>query len=128
MHIDLQGEARVVLAGKLFSALPSRPTTAIFCIPRFCGRFLTSSPWVAFLAHGHCGLFGPGAGGCFRAGSAEHAPDFNAVRPGRRYACWREDEACTVLWLEARDGGDPRQPATRDVLMQKVVGEEPRVF
>jgi dipeptidyl aminopeptidase/acylaminoacyl peptidase len=36
---------------------------------------------------------------------------FNAVQKAPRSHGWRSDEAATVYWIEARDGGDPKQPA-----------------
>jgi dipeptidyl aminopeptidase/acylaminoacyl peptidase len=36
---------------------------------------------------------------------------FDAVQKGPRSHGWRSDEAATVYWIEARDGGDPKQPA-----------------
>jgi len=47
---------------------------------------------------------------------AEEVPiDFDAVPTGPRSFGWRADEAATLHWTEARDGGDPRAEAdTRD--------------
>jgi len=54
-------------------------------------------------------------------------PDFDAVRPGRRFATWREDRPSRVVWLEAADEGDPHRSAeVRDRLFQQEVGGEPR--
>ncbi len=38
--------------------------------------------------------------------------DFAAVQVGPRSYQWRADAAATLCWAEARDGGDPRAPAT----------------
>lgn len=41
--------------------------------------------------------------------------DFDAVRTGRRAIAWRADAPATLCWVEARDGGDPKQQiAVRD--------------
>ncbi|HEY0711116.1 MAG TPA: prolyl oligopeptidase family serine peptidase, partial [Polyangia bacterium] len=37
--------------------------------------------------------------------------DFAAVPPGPRSFEWRSDADATLYWVEARDGGDPKQPA-----------------
>lgn len=56
-------------------------------------------------------------------------PDFDAVRPGRRFVTWREDCPSTVVWLEAADGGDPRvDVSVRDVLYQQEVGGSPSLL
>lgn len=57
-------------------------------------------------------------------------PDFDAVRPGRRFVSWREDQPATVVWLQAEDGGDPHRPAEiRDSFWQcPLDGEEERIF
>lgn len=45
--------------------------------------------------------------------------DFDAVEAGRRSIMWRNDEAATLLWAEAQDGGDPKiQVENRDRLFQ----------
>jgi dipeptidyl aminopeptidase/acylaminoacyl peptidase len=36
---------------------------------------------------------------------------FGAVRTGRRNIAWRSDQAATLYWVEALDGGDPKQEA-----------------
>lgn len=36
---------------------------------------------------------------------------FDAVAPGPRSAQWRADADATLAWVEAQDGGDPRNPA-----------------
>lgn len=36
-------------------------------------------------------------------------PQYDAVRPGRRWVNWRGDRPATLFWVEALDGGDPRQ-------------------
>lgn len=36
---------------------------------------------------------------------------FDAVAPGPRAVQWRSDAPATLVWTEARDGGDPRTPA-----------------
>lgn len=44
---------------------------------------------------------------------------FDAVPTGRRDINWRPDQAATLYWAQATDGGDPAQPATvRDQLFQ----------
>ncbi len=35
-------------------------------------------------------------------------PQYDAVRPGRRWVNWRGDRPATVYWVEALDQGDPR--------------------
>lgn len=49
---------------------------------------------------------------------AETVPlDFDAVRTGRRFIDWRQDEPATLYWVEALDGGDPKAQAPyRDAL------------
>lgn len=37
---------------------------------------------------------------------------FDAVRPGPRRVCWREDAPATLCWVEAQDGGDPHVSAS----------------
>lgn len=45
--------------------------------------------------------------------------DFDAVEAGRRSIIWRNDEAATLVWAEAQDGGDPKnQMENRDRLFQ----------
>lgn len=45
--------------------------------------------------------------------------DFDACETGRRDFGWREDQAATAYWVEAQDGGDPKQAApSRDALFQ----------
>ncbi len=45
--------------------------------------------------------------------------DFEAVRQGRRWVGWRADQAATLYWPEALDGGDARQDvAFRDAIYQ----------
>ncbi|MGB0562087.1 MAG: S9 family peptidase [Spirulinaceae cyanobacterium] len=42
-----------------------------------------------------------------------------STRPGRRRIAWRSDQAATLYWVEALDGGDAGQPADeRDTLWQ----------
>jgi dipeptidyl aminopeptidase/acylaminoacyl peptidase len=42
---------------------------------------------------------------------------FDSVRMGRRALGWRHDQAATLYWVEALDGGDSRQPVRfRDAL------------
>ena len=36
---------------------------------------------------------------------------FDATAPGPRSVNWRSDAAATLVWAEAQDGGDPRNPA-----------------
>jgi dipeptidyl aminopeptidase/acylaminoacyl peptidase len=38
---------------------------------------------------------------------------FDAVAPGRRSVQWRADADATLAWVEAQDGGDPRNAADR---------------
>lgn len=38
-------------------------------------------------------------------------PPFDAVAPGPRSAQWRADAPSTLVWVEAQDGGDPRNAA-----------------
>jgi dipeptidyl aminopeptidase/acylaminoacyl peptidase len=49
---------------------------------------------------------------------AEDVPvDFDAVRVGRRIIEWRADAPATLCWVEARDDGDVKKPASvRDTL------------
>ena len=42
---------------------------------------------------------------------------FGAVPEGKRRISWRDDQAATLYWVEAQDGGDPKREAeTRDRL------------
>ncbi|MEL6863425.1 MAG: prolyl oligopeptidase family serine peptidase [Bacteroidota bacterium] len=42
----------------------------------------------------------------------EHLPKgFSAVRTGPRFFQWRSDEAASLYWVEAQDGGDPNKSA-----------------
>ena len=42
--------------------------------------------------------------------AAENIPKgFNAVRTGPRRHAWRSDKPATLYWVEAQDGGDPKQ-------------------
>lgn len=51
---------------------------------------------------------------------AEDTPTaFDAVRKGPRGINWRPDQAATLYWVEAQDGGDPRQESpVRDRIFQ----------
>ncbi|MBX3169983.1 MAG: prolyl oligopeptidase family serine peptidase [Candidatus Eremiobacteraeota bacterium] len=131
VRIDLQGERQVVLADKLFSGFTISPDNRYILYSEILRPFSYQVPMGRFpLRTAVVDFSGREIEVISELALQESTPpDFDAVRPGRRYACWREDEACTVIWLEARDGGDPRQPAeVRDALMQKAVGEEARVF
>lgn len=51
------------------------------------------------------------------------SPDFDSVRPGRRFVTWRGDQDSTLVWIEALDGGDARQEAEiRDGIWEQPVG------
>lgn len=44
---------------------------------------------------------------------------FDACETGKRNISWRDDEAATLYWVEAQDGGDPnKEAAVRDNLYQ----------
>ena len=44
--------------------------------------------------------------------AAENIPKgFNAVPTGPRSFTWRSDKPASLYWVEAQDGGDPKQPA-----------------
>ena len=46
-------------------------------------------------------------------------PQYDAVRPGRRWVNWRGDRPATIFWVEALDRGDPRvEVPYRDAVYQ----------
>ncbi|MEB3273970.1 MAG: prolyl oligopeptidase family serine peptidase [Prochlorothrix sp.] len=46
-------------------------------------------------------------------------PQYDAVRPGRRWVNWRGDRPATLFWVEALDQGDPRiEVPHRDAVYQ----------
>ena len=131
VHVDRSGEMRTVLRGKMFSGFTISPDGRYILFSEILPPFSYQVPIGRFpLRTAIVDFSGTELEVVSDLPLQESTPpDFDAVRPGRRYACWREDEACTVVWLESRDGGDPRQPAEiRDALMQKAVGEPERVF
>jgi dipeptidyl aminopeptidase/acylaminoacyl peptidase len=45
--------------------------------------------------------------------------DFDAVAAGKREISWRDDKPATLVWAEAPDGGDPKNPSEfRDQIFQ----------
>ncbi|MFN8611619.1 MAG: prolyl oligopeptidase family serine peptidase [Vulcanimicrobiota bacterium] len=131
VRVDLQGETHTVLRRKMFSGFTISPDGRYILYSEILPPFSYQVPIGRFpLRTAVVDFSGQELEVISDLPLQESTPpDFDAVRPGRRYACWREDEACTVVWLEARDGGDPRQPAEiRDALMQKAVGQPEQVF
>ena len=131
VRVDLQGQSQILLRDRMLSGFSISPDGRYILVSEIHRPFSYQVPMGRFPLRT---VVIDGSGAEIEVISElplqeSTPPDFDAVRPGRRYACWREDEPSTVVWLESRDGGDPRQPCElRDALMQKPVGGEARLF
>lgn len=128
-RVPLQGEPRRVLEARGVQSFAPSPCGAFLLLQELRRPYSYQVPYHRF----------PQRAAVFDWSGAEQllvadlpltetvSPDFDSVRPGRRYVGWREDCDACVFWLEAADGGDALAAAeVRDTVWQQRITGEPQ--
>jgi dipeptidyl aminopeptidase/acylaminoacyl peptidase len=128
-RVDLQGKASKVLSSRLVDGFAPSPDDRFLMVQELMRPFSYQVPLSRFATRTQIVDWT----GKVVATPAELplsetvSPDFDSVRPGKRFVSWRQDQPATVVWIEALDGGDAKAAAEeRDAVWEQAIGGEPR--